>query len=230
MACRKQRVLIVTDSLGAPRSVDEEVINYETTWVYKITTLLTQHNIEVVFMTINGLDSNGVLQLTKDKLLLYEPSIILFQFGIVDCAPRVLTNKEIMFFSIFRLSRIVKKIISKYHAFFSSLRKLQYTDINAFKVNLEQIYELCYNQDIKIVHMPIAPACSKYEIKSPLISQNIKIYNNVIEKYTNEYLSDLYYCCEKEKIFLKDLHHLNEEGHNVVFNYLKNNLERIFNL
>lgn len=228
MNLNKKRVLIITDSLGAPRFVDGEKIEYEDTWVYKIFTYMRKYDIEVIFMTLNGLDSTQLLSLIKDKLLLYKADIVLLQYGIVDCAPRVLTDKEIMFFSILKLSRVVKKIISKFHAPLSNFRKLQHTEIEKFKVNVKIIYRLFYEQNIKVVNIPIAPACEKYKEKSPKISKNIEMYNNIIKSNTNLYLEDLYINCNKEKIFLNDLHHLNQDGHNIISDYLKNNFERIF--
>lgn len=83
-----KRILIVTDSLGAPRDVNGEKIEYEDTWIYKLkNNYINSIDVDVIFITINGLDSNQLLQLTNDKLKLYNADLILFQFGIVDCAP-----------------------------------------------------------------------------------------------------------------------------------------------
>lgn len=222
-----KRILIITDSLGAPRFVDGEKITYNDTWVCQFNTLLRTLNIETISMTINGLDSTRILQLTHDKLLLYAPDIVIFQFGIVDCAPRVLTNNEILILSFLRLSKITKKIISKHHAFLSNLRNLQHTGAKKFEINLEQIYTLFHSKGIKVIHLPIAPACQRYQQKSPKISYRIQQYNSIIEKNSDLLLKNLYDNADVEAIFLNDLHHLNIHGHQVVFDYLSKNLHKI---
>ena len=137
-----KRILIVTDSLGAPRDVNGEKIEYEDTWIYKLkNNYINSIDVDVIFITINGLDSNQLLQLTNDKLKLYNADLILFQFGIVDCAPRVLKNIEIKIISILRLSGLIKKIISKYHSKLSNLRNIQSINIYEFEKNVKRIYE-----------------------------------------------------------------------------------------
>lgn len=224
-----KRILIVTDSLGAPRFVNNEKITYNDTWVYKVISFFKKDNVEFIFFTLNGLDSKKLLELTYDKLLLYEVDIVVFQFGIVDCAPRVLKDLEIKLLSIFKLSRLAKKIISKYHAFFSNLRAIQQVELEEFTKNISQVYMLFNEKNIKVIHIPIAPACKQYIKKSPKVDKNINIYNAMIEKYTDFYLDDSYKDCNVENIFLKDLHHLNKKGHNIIAHNMILNLKKILN-
>lgn len=95
-----KRILIITDSLGAPRN-DEEVITYDETWVGMLTKHLQSQGQEVLSFSENGLSSTSLLNDVKSKLTLYNPNIIIAQFGIVDCAPRVLKNREILLFQLF---------------------------------------------------------------------------------------------------------------------------------
>ncbi len=211
-----KRILIVTDSLGAPRFVNDEKITYNDTWVYKVISFYKKYNIEFISLTINGLDSKKLLQLTKDKLLLYEADIVIFQFGIVDCAPRVLKDFEIKLLSVVKMSLIARRIISKYHAFLSNLRSIQKVELIEFTKNISQIYTLFNEKNTKVVHIPIAPACQQYIKKSPNVDKNINVYNEMIQKYTDLYLHTSYINCNIETIFLKDLHHLNLSGHKIL--------------
>lgn len=224
-----KRILIITDSLGAPRFVNNERISYDNTWVYKVISFFKKDNIEFIFLTINGLDSERLLQLTKDKLLLYEADIVVFQFGIVDCAPRVLKDFEIKLLSILKLSWITRRIISKYHAFLSNLRSIQQVGLENFTKNISQVYTLFNEKNTKVIHIPIAPACKQYIEKSPKVDKNINTYNTTIKKYTDFYLFDSYKNCDLETIFLKDLHHLNERGHNILASNVISSLKKILN-
>lgn len=223
-----KRILIVTDSLGAPRDVNGEKIEYEDTWIYKLkNNYINIIDVDVIFITINGLDSNQLLQLTNDKLKLYNADLILFQFGIVDCAPRVLRNIEIKIISILKLSGLVKKIISKYHSKLSNLRNIQSINIYEFEQNVKRIYEILSNIDIKVIHIPIAPPCSKYIQHSPYINKNINNYNNILKKYSDIFLHNSYLDIEIENIFLSDLHHLNKLGHELLFKNIKNSIKNL---
>jgi len=222
-----KRILIVTDSLGAPRFVNNEKIIYNDTWVYKVISFFKKDNIEFIFLTVNGLDSRKLLQLTRDKLLLYEADMVVFEFGIVDCAPRVFKDSEIKLLSFLKLSWIVRRVVSKYHAFFSNLRAIQQVGLKEFTKNISQVYTLFNERNTKIIHIPIAPACKQYVKKSPQIDKNINIYNEIIKKYTDCYLCESYKDCDVETIFLKDLHHLNEQGHNLLADNVILNLKKI---
>lgn len=223
------RILIVTDSLGAPRKVKGEVIFYEETWVYKLTKLFMNHEHEVISMTLNGLDSKELLALVKEKLLLYNIELVIFQYGIVDCAPRVLSKNFILIFTFLKLSKYIQKIISKHHAFLTNIIKLEYVPIKEFDNNTIAIYKLFSDIKVKVINLPIAPACKAYIQKSPRISYNISLYNQILMRNTDLIFDDIYSNIDTEKIFLSDLHHLNSYGHDIVFNYLENNLKKLIN-
>lgn len=223
-----KRLLIVTDSLGAPRCVSGEMIKYDDTWVHKISSYLCQFDIETISITINGLDSKQLLTLTNEKLLLYEPDVVVLQLGIVDCAPRVLRDKEIAILSAVGLSKVTRKVISKHHAFLSNLRNIRHTSAEYFKKNLSQVYSLFHSHAIKVVYIPIAPACLGYKLKSPSIENSILHYNMIISNYTDIFFGDIYSESCPEEIFLTDFHHLNSSGHLIVSRYLEKKMPTIF--
>ena len=64
-----RRVLIITDSLGAPR-VSPETLYYEDTWPFKLKKRFDEYGIDTFIFTENGLDSTLLLGLLKFKLKL----------------------------------------------------------------------------------------------------------------------------------------------------------------
>lgn len=213
----RKRALIVTDSLGAPR-YEPETINYEQTWVYGVKDYLEKNGYDVFAITHNGLHSLELLSLTETKLNLYSAQIIILQYGLVDCAPRALKDKEILLFRILRLGKIAHYFAKKYHAQISKIRKISLFPLDVFECHVKKIYNLLKRNNAKIVQIPIAPACLSYKNISPQIEANISLYNEILKKNSDIYLSEFSDCSEgdAESLFMDDHHHLNRSGHAVL--------------
>lgn len=121
-----------------------------------------------------------------------------------------------------RLSGPVKKFISKNHAKLTNFRRLTKIGIDEFKKNVQTVFCELNSINVKVVCIPIAPACSEYIKHSPRIQKNIDDYNKVLESSCHLFLKEMYSGAPLEEIFLTDFHHLNSKGHDVVFEFLKN--------
>lgn len=222
-----KRILIVSDSLGAPRK-DAEIISYDETWVGQLSHYLQDINNEVICFTENGLSSGALLAHCKHKLTLYDPDMIIFQYGIVDCAPRVLTDREKLFFRMIGLTRPIHKIAHKYHAELSRKRNKTLYTIAQFENHVSNIYSIIKEEtSAKIFNIAIAPANDVYINKSPGIKKNIAQFNAVLKKYSDifiEYNATFY---DVQKIFLPDAHHLNKDGHIFLYAVVKNYLDKV---
>ncbi len=213
-----QRILIATDSLGAPRN-DEEVITYDETWVGMITKNLKSQGHEVIAFTDNGLSSIALFRNVKSKLTLYNPDIVITQYGIVDCAPRVLKNREILLSKLFFLSKPVHYIAKKYHAPLSKIRNICLTPLTLFQENVEEIYTLFKtDNNAQIITIAIAPANEDYINKSPRIQDNIDRYNTALKDQCDQFIT--YEGVDASTIYLPDAHHLNKKGHEVLYQKL----------
>ncbi len=224
MRSLKKRVLIATDSLGAPR-INHETVYYEDTWPYKIKSYLDEKDIESFILTDNGLHSKDLLKLVQSKLILYRPCITVFQYGIVDCAPRAFTDKEKLIFRALHIGTYVHKIGHKYHAKLSSFRNIPKVPLPQFVNNVRLINESMYEAGNSfIVNVPIANACSSYIKMSPNIQIYISKYNEVLKKNCDRFVGDLA-CLPRninEEIFLDDdYHHLNILGHELFYKAIK---------
>jgi lysophospholipase L1-like esterase len=219
-----KKVIIVTDSLGGPRYAEENIF-YEDTWVFKIINFFKPFkDIEFYPMVVYGLDSRQLLEKAKTELPLYKPDFVILQFGIVDCAPRALKEKEIKFFTFLKLSGIVQKLASKYHNILTTIRKIERVKIREFKYNVKIIFDILRNNNAKVIVIPIAPPCIGFIKHSPRVKDNIIKYNKVLEENADYFLVNAYKDFDPEECFLKDLHHLNRKGHSILFENIKNDL------
>ena len=224
-----KRLLIITDSLGAPRTLPE-LVNYDQTWTYKVKEHAVSQGYDVSAHTINGLDTRELLKLVNEKLHLYEPSIVLFQYGIVDCAPRVFSDREKLLFRMLQLHNVAAKIGKKYHALLSTKRDLNAVSLSEFDHFVGQVNEKLRagaSNPIKIVNIPIGSACQGYVNISPTIRQKIASYNEVIKRHTDVFLAD-FVSAPVEQIYTSDRHHLNSFGHQLLADIVIDGLKQVY--
>ena len=100
---KKLKVLILTDSLGLPRTSPENLA-YEDTWCYSL-----KDKYDVLQISIGG----GVIGEIYKQCQYYKgfkPDIVIIQMGIVDCAPRILGKTENL---LLNSNPVTRKILSK---------------------------------------------------------------------------------------------------------------------
>lgn len=209
-----KRLLIVTDSLGAPRT-EPETVTYEQTWVYQVKKAFEERGYDVFPITQNGLHSSELLSLAETKLPLYHPDLAIIQCGVVDCAPRVLTDYEKLAVRILHIHKIVRYFAHKYHAVLSRWRDITLYKPEQFDEHMEKTRSLL---NCTLIQIPIAPPCRAYEEKSPLIARNIRRFNQVLKKHSDIFLNEFADLSQKDaaEIFMTDHHHLNPSGHNLI--------------
>jgi hypothetical protein len=212
-----RQVLIITDSVGAPRA-KPLYTPYSKTWVSILEDKLLKYGYKTFAYTKRALDSTVLESRMKVELFGYEPEIIIFQIGLCDCAPRALTDLELRIIKrIPLINRMIHKLIKRYYAQISQKRNIAYTNIKNFYSNLEKIIKQF--SESKIFFIPIGIPCSGYTDKSPEIKNRIIKYNKVIsEVATSNNCSVLNNTIisnntETEKIYCDDFQHLNFYGH-----------------
>ena len=134
------RILYITDSLGAPRSYPN-LIRFNDTWPFitckELNHLVFCEKVEPVYFLTGGLDTKKIRKNIENQYKLYEPNLIILQIGIVDCAPRVLTQVQLAIISrLGFLGRAAHKRIDKNYSKLSQLRNIAYTNIDEFEENL----------------------------------------------------------------------------------------------
>jgi len=155
---------------------------------------------------------------------------VLFQYGIVDCAPRVFSDREKLIFRILHIHKLAAKIGKKYHAALSAKRDLTAVSLNEFDVFVLQINEKLRaesSKPIKVVNIPIGSACQGYVDISPTIKQKIASYNEVLKRHSDVFLAD-FVSAPVEQIYTKDRHHLNPFGHQLLADIVIDGLKQLY--
>ncbi len=214
-------MLLLTDSLGMPR----ENIPLEKTWVYKVIKKFGTKNIIFTFSR-RGLTSDEIKNNSKDIFVYYNPDIVIAQFGIVDCTRRVLP-KRLRFIA----RGYIRKFIQKYHYAITKLYTLRYVSHNKFKENILLFNNLAAQQGTTIIYIKISPPGEYLKKKVFKIEDDVRTYNELIisssKNFKNVIVIDPYKNHKPEEFLLDDGHHLNEFGHELVFNSIKNFLQTL---
>ncbi|TDF81198.1 hypothetical protein [Pseudomonas sp. H9] len=211
-------VLIITDSLGLPRVKPERIADDEC-WVYRLQDLFNQR---LKFRTIctPGMDTRQLLVASRDYHQAINPDLVILQVGIVDCYPRALKRGEVSLIKRLpkTLNMMLHKLVKRHYGYLIKRRKIQYVGATEFRNNLLEVRKIFPGSQFRIV--PIAPPCSDYRAKNPLIEIAVNNYNKIfMDLFGSEVLADCY-ADSGDRIFMSDNHHLNTTGHDQVFNVL----------
>ncbi len=214
----KIKILVFSDSLGLPRNVPQTV-NWDETWVQ-----LLSSNYDVQYCSIGGATVSDLFRQTA-YYKMFNPDLVIVQSGIVDCAPRALTEFEK---TILEKNSLLNTIFKKYFTKerqikYRNRRKITLTSISDFK-NIILEFKKCFEK--KIVWVEILPVSNAYEKMVPGITRNATFYNNLIEEVFEENTVKLDNL--KPDCLMSDHHHPNKEGHLHIFNEVNNKIKKHF--
>lgn len=214
---KNHRILIVGDSLALPRSEDAETVSYESTWPYLLKKMSVHY--DVINFSIRARNIKHCIN-DIGEINLIKPSVLIFQVGIVDCAPRIFTPREkfILRYLPKKLRQIVIKSRSQKRKQITSKNPLKYVvtkpDIfgNSYKKLLQEISAI--NPSTKILIVPILYHHETMESKSPGISDNIKLYNSIINNLSSSSNVKIlnHIDIKEQDCFCRDGYHLSELG------------------
>jgi hypothetical protein len=214
------KILILTDSLGLPRSTPEQC-DFEHTWPQLLGNIYQQiHQVSI------GAATSQVLlkQVTYQKA--FRPDIVILQVGIVDCAPRFMSRKELDFtYALGNLGRSIRFLFNR--KWVKKHRRISYINETEFNANIQ---EMQFMFDCPIMAIGILPASDAYENILPGVTEKVNLYNNIL---ANNFK---YFVDTKEIIgyngIMTDHHHLNKDGHlyilekiQILLDTYKNNLK-----
>lgn len=221
-----KNVLFITDSLGLPRS-SPELVSDDEVWPYQLSDTF-KGECDFRFFMINGLNTSLLSQYCSDHLLAYKPDIVILQIGIVDCCPRALAKKELLIAKNLPkpISRVVHKLVKKYHKQIIIKRKIRYVTPEAYQDNLHKLKNLFSTSEFIVV--PIAPATDEYAQKIPMLEESISLYNAIKKSvFQDALLTECYEGYDKNTLFLSDHHHLTARGHAAVYESVRHSLNNL---
>ena len=200
------KILVITDSLGLPREIPEKV-EHKQTWVSML-----KESHEVYQLSIGG----GVLKDFLKQLVylnLFSPDLVIIQLGIVDCAPRALTQFENDFINRFSITRkLAKKYLPKYSSFLRKKRQITYTSIKDFEKGLKLIVKTF---NCKILSIGIVPPSNNYEEYLFGIKNKVNLYNDCLNRVFKKGYIDI--SSIEDSMVMTDHIHLNKKGHNYIY-------------
>mgnify|MGYP002521493434 CR=1 FL=1 len=173
------------DSLGLPR----KGVAYEDTWFYKLSLKFPQ----IHFI------SKFVRELTTDRFNpigdfseYYMPDVVITQFGVVDCAPRVINDRLskwkfiLSLSSSLRIEKYTWKIIKKLHH--RDNPNTVYVSPNDFERNIIEYFSILHRMGVQlIVVIKIGMPGLSVRKKSPCFAGNVKKYNAIYEKVAKQF-------------------------------------------
>jgi lysophospholipase L1-like esterase len=223
------RVVTLADSLALPRIKEGEVLRWEETWPYRLERLLVAKGIDAEVIN-SGLRSRTSEMLELDELRFKHPTVIVIQIGVVDCAPRIFSQREKLLLNlpvvpkplrdliIGRRSRRRKEITGR-----DPLASV-YTRPEQYAKNVASLFREVetFGWPITMLALAVLSNPEAMEKKSPGHSANVSLYNALLERACTEagvrYLSreELIPDPRAQDVFSKDGYHLAVEGSRIV--------------
>jgi len=201
------KVLLLTDSLSLPRRYENGTVLWEDIYYNK----LRKHfpDIEFILVAMGGATITQLF-LSLNYYKETKPDLIILQSGIVDCAPRALSQLEQQIVIKLRMFRLVHPFTK----FFRKSRNLTYTKPRVFEETLLKIKNSF--PDKPFVSIGILPGCEAYDKKVPGVSRKIEEYNAILRKHAT-FIDNRDF--PRDGI-INDFHHLNEKGHDEIYKKL----------
>jgi len=222
---KRERILIITDSISMPR----QEIKYEETWIYLFKNKF--RDFDVIDRPARGSTSMRLVQEGGggfDLLESYMPDRIILQMGLAECAPRLFKKNgfEHRFINKYLPAKIrndyIKAIKEKRG------RNPEFTDVppEQFRSNIFNFADRCRSLNIKLAIIKILRPTDLFLQKSPFIKQNIDRSNGILEEaaeiFKNITLIEPINIQLDINILSIDELHVNSEGHKLFFKAVEN--------
>ncbi|HEY5754765.1 MAG TPA: SGNH/GDSL hydrolase family protein [Steroidobacter sp.] len=206
------RVVIISDSLGLPRQLPE-FVRLEATWPQLVRDELPDAC--VYQLSLGGATTDDLVgQLSY--LLGQQPSLVIVQAGIVDCAPRAFRQSELLLLQSTRLGRLVlNRLERSAFVYLRRIRGVSYVSESRFGQNIERVLG---QFDCPVIWISIVGR-SDYDSFVPNVSMRIRSYNALLERRLGAHFLDLSTHIADQHM-MADGHHLNEAGHRALMDKL----------
>ena len=231
-----RKIILFTDSLGRPRPdlSENERTEYEDVYGYKIREHFSDDWVELLY--VESLDTDDAIFWNERMVAFKRPDIVVYQIGINDCAARIFkkNSRSIILKPWFRKasSDIVLRLITKYR---SNLLKIlpnkTYINKHLFRNNfIRMIADVkTLNSNCRFFCLSITGQPYFKEKKSPGITQNVKVYNEVLHQiFMNNFLDiDAILKMPPDKYLISDGVHLEKHAHEIIAHALIKRIEQI---
>ena len=187
------------------------------------------HDVELIY--VESLDSEDAIFCGERMVAHREPDIVIFHFGISDCAPRLFkkSSNSILLNSVFRrlTGDVFLKFLSKFRLYFTKIRPLVYIGLEDFIPNINRIEDEVrrWSPDCEFYFVGISDS-QKMDNKSYNYNANVSRYNKAIsEKYQEKFI-DADNMAGNGNLLISDHVHFNKEMHFEPFKVLQERLSK----
>ena len=222
-----RRVLIVGDSNCLPRRDGK----YRGSWVQLLKRTLPDVDFIVLadgsrsteYLAQNPrVQPDGRIEYDPSSLEMYEPSVVIINLGIVDCAPRLFRKVESQI-----IGRLPPRLQQAVIALAKRLRRRRvdrtYVSQAAFEANARQYLARCVTAGVDQVIIVGIPTPDARGVRiNPLIRQAAAAYNSILARLAAGtkgaiFLDPLHPEQDVSVLYDADGYHLSPHGHAVVF-------------
>ena len=226
-------ISLITDSLAMPRVEGDEKIYIQQTWPKLLAQSLDNAYLLAEFtQRARDTDSLKKVQLFFESITCCNPDVVIFEIGIVDCAPRIISKKEnaiinrkifpksIRNFVIRSRKKNKIKILKK-----GALNKV-YVAPQKFRKNIIEFVQkiALSNPRVTIYFIPILGNFTELEKKSPGYTANKDLYNKILKEISIEFncffQENLIGIMHDQSNYTLDSYHLSSKGHEELANHL----------
>ncbi len=228
------KILCIGDSLSLPGHGNM----YEDVWFKKLKISFPEYDFISFFkrhltteVLVNMGGGDGLYPTGADCLEHYMPDKIILQLGIVDCAPRLIDEKKLIWKLIRRMPNVfVEKYILHLKKKPRNPENVK-VSVDEFKNNLTNYFNRCQQIGVKqLIYVAIPIPGKKMIDKNKHVRVNVEKYNEVIEKLSNNYdfISVIYPLVESENNsnIYDDGYHPNSVGNELVYNSIMKTLRK----
>lgn len=217
-----KKLVIFSDSLGRPRPdiSRQNCTEYEDTYPYLLRCKL-RGLYEVDICYIDSLDTEDAQFLSQRMVAFRRPDVVVYHFGINDCAPRIFkkNSKAFIFYPAFRcLTRdVVLRLIGRFRRLITRVRPHVYVSIEKFDNNIKSMLNevRVYSKHCFFIGVGISIPSESVLNKSWGYKDNVIKYNKVMDNAFDCFVdpNELFINC---KYLIDDGIHLNSHAHAVL--------------
>jgi len=203
-------VLVLTDSMSLTRNSMKD-------WDAIYVNLLRKEfpSIEFVHLAIGKATIKTLEHQVLNYYIHLNPSVVILQCGIVDCAPRALYELEQKLLRRLGLVYLVKP----YASFLRKHRRIFKTSEEEFRLSILEIKRAL---PVPLITIGLSTPTLEHEKIVPGLTSQVKRFNEVLR------LNSIFVCMGNlpERCLSDDFYHYNEDGHKYVAEMLSQQLKR----
>lgn len=227
------RIVILADSLARARPdlPESDRTRYQDVYGY----LLKQrywcrHEVELLY--VESLDSEDAVHWSQRMVAFREPDVVIYHFGINDCAPRVFRKGS---HSILLRPWFIKatrnmglRLVHRFRGPLTRLRQLVYVPLPVFERNLRKMMEeVCiYSPNAHFYAVSIGEVPEEMAARSYRYNENVRAYNEVLARVFGDSLVDINQLLPRAQRLISDGVHLTKQGHTALALELAARIER----